>query len=223
MKRITLLLALAGLLASSSQAADNGFSLELGSFGNQDNLYNLFQPSVDAMGSWGLSGTYALTDRVGLIGSVHHHQMGSSVVTTGAAENGQFAAAHYATLVGLGVKTDWQPKKWVQLYTHAQGLLYQGQIKLDADPDSRTNVGQLKASGTSVGAQWLSGVELQFRAKKMPVGLSWHLEMGYGVIAKHSYRFKDVNAEIDGFAEDATAATMSPGGFVLRSGLGVRF
>ena len=139
-------------------------------------------------------------------------------------EGSEFVAAYNADIVGLGVKADLKPLNWLQVYTTAQGLLYMGKIRLDEDSETRTNTGQIKASGISGGAQLLGGVEFQLRKQKAPLGIGLYLEAGYGLVAKHSYRGpKDVNADPSGFSKEDSLSTMSPSGFVLRTGIGARF
>jgi len=224
MKRVTLLLALSGLF-QSAQAADHELSLSFGTFGNSDELYDLFGYS-NQMNSWGFRAGYAFHDRLSLIGTYNSHKRGATVVYEGneQGENiSEMRSAYFANTIGLGVKADIQPERWLQLYSSAQGLLYLGQIKLDSDPESRTNIGQIKGSGFSVGGQLLGGLELQVGKVRSPLRFGWYLESGYGIVARHGYGLKDVNAEVDGFDSDATNPTMQPGGFVFNSGIGVRF
>lgn len=223
MKHFTLLLALTGLMGSA-HAADHDLSVSIGTFGNGDELYDLFNSS-DLMTSWGLRGGYAFHDRLALIGTFNSHRRGTTVIEASGDDlsSSQMVAAYFSNTIGLGVKADIQPRKWLQLYTSAQGLLYMGQMKLDTDPDSRTNIGQIKGFGLSVGGQLLGGLEIQVGKKKSPLAFAWYVESGAGIVARHGYALQDVNADVDGFDSEADNATMQPGGFVLNSGIGVRF
>ena len=222
MKRIVWMAALCGLLPTLGHAADHELSVEFGTFGNNDETYRLFSQS-DAMTSWGVRGGYAVHDRVSLIASYHHHQRGAMASISDHWDD-TFQTAYFAELIGVGAKADIQPLKWLQFYSAVQGLVYIGTARFDAEPNSRTNIGQFTATSAAIGGQWTAGTELKFGLKKSTIGLAWHIEGGYGIASKHQYRFQDVNADVDGFdAEAATTNTMQPNGFVLRSGLGIRF
>jgi hypothetical protein len=212
------------LMASHAQAADHGASFALGSLANSDPSYNLFGGGQN-MTSWGFQGSYAFHDRFALIGSYQRHERGAEVYTqSNDWADSNFLAAYAADRFGLGVKADITPLKALQLYSSAQALLYRADIKLDAEPDSRTNIGQVKASGLSAGAQIVGGFEIKVRPKALPFHFGWYTEFGYGIIAKHSYRSpQDVNTETQGFDDEAEIMSMQPGGFVMSSGIGLRF
>ena len=235
MKQFLLTSVLCSILSLPSQAADHEISFELGTFANNDETYNLFGGN-DGMKSWGFRGGYAIHDRVSIIASYHHHRTGSHITTD---EDWEYAfhSAYYANLFGIGAKADVQPLKWLQFYSALQGLAYLGTARFDADGNSRTNIGQFNATSLAVGGQVTVGTEIKIRLKtnkslfkkseakdQGTLQFAWHIEGGYGIVSKHEYQFKDVNAEVNGFPEESeNNASMNPGGFVLRSGLGMRF
>ena len=223
-KSITILGSVGLFLSSHAYAADHEASIAIGSFTNTDNQYSLYSNN-DNMVSWGLRGGYAVHKRLSVIGTYHHHQTGAEVYSNAEDQyTSHFVAAYSSDIFGIGVKADVEPWKVLQCYVSAQGLLYRANIKLDEDANSRTNAGQIKASGISAGAQVMGGLELKIHMKTLPFHIGWYTEFGYGVIAKHGYKgVKDVNSETNGFEDGTTMTTMSPSGLVIRSGLGIRF
>ena len=222
------------LFVGTAQAADHAVSVEIGTLQNSDASYDLFGYS-NAMTSYGLRGAYAVHDRISITAGYHHHQRGARVEQWDG-ETDEYAASfvnvYNAHLISVGGRADLQPWKWLQVYTRLSGLMVVGTVRMDQNTDSRTNPGQIRAVGVSGGAEWLGGLEFQIgllrsRGKdrsKPRLKLATYVEAGGGVVARHGYgSVKDVNAEVDGFEPGTTLFSMAPGGFVLRSGIGLRF
>ena len=220
-----LLTSIATLIATPSLAADHGIAVSVGTFENGDEQYQLFN-TRGHMFQVGLRGEYAIHDRFAVVGSVRAHRTGQSVATGDDYSGAQsFVAAYSANTAGVGLKADVETFKGVlQGYVTTQALLYHATMRLDDDGNSRTNAGQVQSSSISAGFEATAGIELKVSPKKLPVSFGWFNEVGMGLIASHSYRgAKDVNGTEESFASDAYLGDMMPGGFVFRSGLGVRF
>lgn len=213
-----------GLLSTSGAlAADHEVSFEVSSLVNNSDSYNVFSGGRQGMTALGVRGGWAFHDRLALIGGFQHHRRGSEVYLQ--ESEASMVAAYFATTYSVGIKADIEPVRWLQLYTTAQASLYQGLMKWDNEPDSRTNLGQLQSSGISGGGVFAGGVEFRIpKGLKLPVGFGFYTEMGYGIIARHSYNNpKDPNAPDMTWEDGQSIGTMQPGGFTIRSGIGVRF
>jgi len=220
----TFVVTAAVLATPPTLAADHGISLSAGTFQNSDEQYQLFSQGYH-MVQIGLRGSYAIHERVSLIGSVNTHRRGKEVFPSDD-NSGQatFATAFSASTLGLGVKADIQPIKCLQVYVAGQALAYHATMRFDDDANSRTNAGQVQSSAFSGGLEATAGLELKVHPRKLPVSFGWYNEFGVGAIANHSFKgAKSVNSAEDSFASDADLGDMAPGGFVFRSGLGVRF
>lgn len=220
----TLMVSAAVLFATPTLAADNGVSVSIGTFENSDEQYQLFSTNYHML-QMGLQGSYAIHDRIAVIGSLRTHRTGQEVyIGDEYMDDSALVAAYSANTLGVGLKADIQPLKFLQLFVASQALLYHATMRFDDDASSRTNAGQVQSSGFSGGVEATAGLELKIHPRKLPISFGWYNEFGLGVIANHSFKgAKDVNGTEDSFASDAYLGDMAPGGFVFRSGLGVRF
>jgi len=80
-------------------------------------------------------------------------------------------------------------------------------MKFDDDPESKNNAGQIAQSGTALGVLTMGGVEFRSPAKENKIAFSFHVEAGYGWF--QTATFGDLG-------------TMQPGGYALKTGIGLR-
>jgi len=199
-----LVLSLGLLLAAPAVAADldGEISVGLGLFSNHDPAFDLFSRH-DAMASPGVRVGYALNDHVSFVLGWHHVRRGNRVLVP----DGDFQAVFTGDAVTLGPKVGTPLTDWLFPYVTAQAVAFRGVIQLDDDPMRPGNPGQLVESALTPGVIGLGGLEL-----RVPVGHDLagavHVEAGYEWLARGSY---------------GDFGTLRPGGFTLRSGVGLRF
>jgi len=218
----TLALAATLFVASTASAADHEVSVEWGTLFNGDPAFDAFSAG-DWMPSRGVRAGVAVHDRVAVVAGFHRARRGASMYTP----DGEWVAdsAHFANEWTLGAKADLEITEFLLPYVAPQFLLYQGQMRFDDDRTDRDNAGQVRLNALAPGALFVGGVEVRIPKDEAPFTLALHIEAGYGLVARHTY---DHGVQIgpDGpepWENDGTVATMRPGGFVFRTGLGVRF
>jgi hypothetical protein len=136
--------------------------------------------------------------------SAHHLSRGMSIGVAGA---GEIATAYQANEWTGGVRIDHLFSDVFAPYAAVHGLALQGSMKLDDDPDKDGNPNELVERAVHPGALFLGGLELRGPQEDRTWTAGGFVEAGYGYVA---------SAEYGGFGE------MKPGGFVLRTGVGLR-
>lgn len=207
MSRVATVLSSVGLLlCSSALAFDAELSAELGTLHNGDPAYDLFS-DANTMGSVGVrAGVGVLGERVSVTAGWHRVRRGQLVGIADSRES--FIAAFYGDQFTLGPKAGVLIQDIFYPYGTLQAVAFRGLMRLDDDTGVRTNPGQLQAGALSFGGLLMAGAELRAPQGSGPVTAAVHLEMGYGLLTRATY---------------AEFGTMQPGGFVLRSGVGLRF
>ncbi|MFT4625953.1 MAG: hypothetical protein ACI8PZ_004624 [Myxococcota bacterium] len=193
------------LLSTTAFAGVGGeISAELGQLHNGDPTYDLFS-NRDGMPSRGLRVGIAPVERFTVLAGWHRVRRGADLDLPG----GSLNAAFFADEFTLGPKVDLNIGDIFYPYATVQGVLFRGVMKLDDDPDRDDNAGQIRAAALSGGALFMGGLELRNPSSDMlPLQFAVHVEAGYGLISRGNYD---------------TLGSMQPGGFVLRTGVGVRF
>jgi hypothetical protein len=187
------------------------FNIEAGSLANTDPVWDLVGGDT-AMPSFGLSAGFRVIDRIAIVGAWHHVQRGAGVsapIGPGGedAEFGSFVSAYYGNEYSLGAKADVSLDDVFLPFLSAQGLVLQSQLKMDGDPEVDDESNEVGFSGVAPGFLVTGGAEIRFPpGAAVQVGLD--LELGYGYVA---------DTDLD------ELGTMEAGGFVIRSGIGVRF
>jgi hypothetical protein len=211
MNRTTLLAAtlLGATLSSTALAGVGGeASVELGNLQNHDDAYTLFSDGV-AMPSRGIRGGVRVADRFTVLAGWHRVQRGATVFVAAEGSDRRFHAAFFADEFTLGLKADLDVAHFFYPYATVQGMLLRGVMKFDDDErDDEEDPSQIKASAVAPGALLMGGMEFRIPQGSWPLTAAWHVEAGYGLVASADY---------------GAFGTMRPGGFALRTGLGVRF
>jgi hypothetical protein len=151
---------------------------------------------------------------VAIVAAWHHVRQGAVVIAsegtqeTGAPANlDSFTAAYFGNELTAGVRGDIPIQDIFFPFLKAQGLVMTSLVRLDDQPDVNDNPGQVSYTGASPGFMATAGVEVRI-PPDLPVQVGLELEMGYGWLA---------TTDLDDLGE------MTPGGFVVRSSVGVRF
>lgn len=188
--------------------------VELGSLNNSDRSYDLFA-SGNGMGSRGIRLGYRLAERLQLVASWHHIGQGARVELPSGEDydydfdyrGSSFVAALLVEQFSLGARVDVAVEELFLPYLTVQGTAMQTTARLDDDPTSNTNLGQVQEDGVGLGVLALAGAEVRMPAGS-PVQFALHTELGYGLVAP---------IELGSFG------SMQPGGFAARGGVGLRF
>jgi len=204
-------LALLVVSASAAQAADNEVSLEFGSLNNGDSAMEYFS-HAESLPSVGLRLGYALSDNLAVTLGYHHSARGSEIEFWNYEDDSLSQPLVYSAFFGneltVGVKYDMELTTLLHPYATGQALVMLGTAVLDDDLSEDDNTTAFRASSVAPGGMATLGLELRIPKKFLSVTAAAHLEMGYAYVA---------NLDFDELGD------MQPGGFVLRSGLGVRF
>ncbi len=191
-------------LAASAYAVDHEISAELGTAHVGDPGYDLFSDG-NGLPSRGLRGVIAPHDRLGIALGWHHAGRGSDV----SSPTGDFRAGLRTDAFTVGLKTDLPSSSMVALYVEADGLLLRGAVRFDDDPEVDDNPNQISAADVAPGFIGLGGVEFRIPQEEAPFTLGLHLAMGWGTTFG-PLAWEDIGE-------------ITPRGFVLRSGVGLRF
>lgn len=208
MRALTTLVAL--LLATPALAADHEVAVELGTLANSDTDYDVYT-SMNAMPSWGLRGAFAFHDRLAVTAGWHRVRRGSDLYAPNSGGFNDTAigrAAFTANELTLGLRADVQLSRVILPYVNVQGLALQGTSRFDDDPADEDSPGQVKTTALAFGFMPMGGVELRIPKDDAPFTVGWHIEAGYGWVS--ALDFEELG-------------DMKPGGFALRSGMGVKF
>ncbi len=208
MRALTTLAAL--MLTTPALAADHEIAVELGTLANQDADYNVYT-SKNAMPSWGLRGAFAFHDRLAVSAGWHRVRRGADLYapnSDGFSDTAIGRAAFTANELTLGLRADVEIAQVILPYVHVHGLLLQGTSRFDDDPEDEDSPGQVKTTAMAAGLMPMGGVELRIPLGDAPFTVGWHMEAGYGWVSR---------LDFDELGD------MSPGGFALRSGVGVKF
>ena len=210
---------LTALLASSAHAADHEVSVEWGVVASSDDTLDLF--GANYLPTRGLRAGLAVHRNLAIVGGWHRGRRGVRF-TTEDGQSGQMA--YFADAFTLGAKADFELFSFLLPYVTTQAILWRGTMKFDDEPDDRTSPGQVRVSALAPGGLFAGGLELRIPKADAPFTLAWHVEAGYALVARHAYRGGSTVTD-DGRTSlgDDVIATAKPGGFALRTGLGVRF
>lgn len=205
MRNLVLMLA-ACTLALPALAADHEVSVELGTLANRDPDFDLYSQS-NVMPSRGLRAAFAFHERVAVVAGWHRVRRGAELYDENS-ESYVGRAAFFADELTLGIKADVELVPAILPYVSVQGMLVRGLSRFDDDPEDEESPGQVQFSALAPGLLPMGGVELRIPKGDAPFTLAWHIEAGYGLVG---------NMDFDALGD------VRPGGFALRSGVGVRF
>ncbi len=196
-------------LERPEKVATFSFSGEIGATHYGDESFDLFSSS-DALGVRGLRAGYRLHPRleaqVGWLHSAHGSRV--EVASEVTRREQEFIAAYFADRFSLGLRADLTLDNALFLYAAGRGEIVLQQVRFDGDDQTKTNADQISASATAPGAELVGGVELRIPQGTMPLTVAWTLEMGGEIVSTAAFGdFGDLRS----------------GGFVVHSGLGLRF
>lgn len=193
------------LLATPAAAVDvhGEVSLDVGVLANRDATWDLFS-RADLMTSHGARVGYAANEHVTFLLGWQRYRRGQQVVVPA---HDAFRAAFEGHALTLGPKVGTAVTKWLYPYLTAQAVAFLGVVRLDDDPHTTHNPGQLLEASLTPGVLGMGGLEFRAPLGDELVG-ALHVEAGYGWLARGTY---------------GDLGTMRPGGFTLRSGIGLRF
>lgn len=199
---------LATVLASPALASSE-ISAEFGTLYNGDPQFDIFS-SLDAIPSGGVRVGYAVHDNVSVIAGYHHGQRGADVYTFSDEEEFDLVlrTAFSANEFTVGAKGEVPVFSWLVPYATAQGMLFHGVMRFDDDPYDRRSPGQVRKAGLGGGGLLTGGLDFRIPQGGAPFTLGLHVEAGYALISNV------------GFGD---YGRIRPGGFVMRTGLGLRF
>jgi hypothetical protein len=180
-------------------------------------MYQLFNHG-DATPSAGLRVGIGVRDRLSIIGGWHNSKQGLELhyeeVHDEYDEYDEYGSEYLLT-TGLslnqyqaGLKSEMRITDWLYPYFTGQALLVHGTVRLDDDTSTRSNPGQVRRDSLGVGVMGTIGIDIRIPQKMFPFTLGWHIDGGYAWVSPMNY--KDLGQ-------------LTPGGTVLRSGLGIRF
>ena len=205
-RALILTAAMAAFLPNAALAASHEIAIEVGNLHNGDRTYDRFSYE-DTMPSYGLAAGFAFHDRLALIGGWHHIRRGADLTF-----GGEFLArqALFANDLSLGVKGDVPWGDYVATYVSLNAVGMHATVKVDDDPNDEQSPGQVQASGLAVGARAAGGVQVRIPKDRWfaPVTAAFHIEAGYELLSR--LQFGDMGS-------------MKPGGFALRTGVGIQF
>ncbi len=213
---ITALILTTGALAGSTDGMDNELSLEVGSFG-ADEQWTAFSSSAQ-MGTVGVRAGYALSPNLTIVAGWHRGRHGGSLIVE-TYDDGDYLyneigldfTGHQLT---LGPKVDYQLTHWLRPYATVQALGFFGKIRLDEDT-SDDELQRFRAQ--TFGGIGALGIDLVPGSPRRTVHPASYLELGYG--HAFSMNFEDSDAG----NEPAPIGSMGFSGLYLRWGVGVRF
>lgn len=207
MRTLGLSIAALGLLVAAPAHADGidgEISLELGTLRNSDQAFDLFSEN-NAMPSRGVRLGLGLSDELTIVAGWHRVSRGATLYL---GEGSEIRSAFFADEFTLGPKLGKLLGDVAFPYVTTQAMAFRGVMKLDDDPSTRHNPGQLQESAITPGVLGLGGIEFRSPTETSDLAVAFFLEMGYGWVARGAY---------------GDFGTMKPGGFALRSGVGLRF
>ncbi len=195
--------------AGPDHVAKWSLSAEIGGSAYRDDSFDLFG-SRDGLDTSGLRVGRRVVDRVEVQLGWLRGNRGANVEVANAAGGREFAfqSAYYAHRFSLGARGDVTLDNALFAYVAARGQLVLQQVRLDGDPDSKSNVDQLSETALAPGGELVGGIELRIPQGEMPLTAGWTLEVGAETVA---------NATFGEFGD------LRSGGFVIHSGIGIRF
>ena len=188
---------------------------ELGSTVYRDEHYDLFS-STDALPIRGFRVGYRVIDRVVAQAAWSHGARGAEVLVGGDTsydfddDVASFHSAYFSDAFSLGAKVDVPlARRIVYPFVAARGQLAMQRIRLDDDMSDRQSLGQRQSSTVAPGYEVVGGVELRTPALgNTSTQLAWTLELGRAAVAEATF---------------PELGTLRSGGFLARTGIGVRF
>ena len=182
---------------------------EIGSTAYRDDAFDLFS-SRDALGVGGLRLGHRVHDRleaqVGWLRSAHGARV--TVGSTDPAQEQTFVAAYDAHRLSMGLRADVTLDNAMFLYVAGRGQLVVQRVRLDGDPSTASNPDQRSVSAVAPGGELLAGFELRIPQQAMPLTVGWTVEAGGELTAPATFR---------------DLGDLRSGGFVIHTGLGLRF
>jgi opacity protein-like surface antigen len=201
----------AACFASTASATDIGGSvqLEIGTVHNNDSSWDLFS-NKNGMPTRGVRGGVSIGDHLSILGGWQRTSRGLQVHMPDSQGNEQaaFQTAYTGDFLSVGPQLGVTIGDVVHPYVSVEGLLLRGVMRFDDDPNTKSNLGQVLGAGASSGLATMGGVE--FRSPTGVVGLqvTFFIEAGRSWFAEGSY---------------GDLGQMTPGGFTMRGGAGLRF
>jgi len=189
-------------------------SAEIGSLGYPGENYQLFASS-GRMPVRGLRLGVRPIERLVVEGAWSHGGRGAAVTIDNDTSNdfsddrGELYTAYTLDSFTLGVRVDVPVARRVLYpYIAGRGALQAQGVRLDDDLTDPESVGQTKRTTTSPGYEVVGGIELRTPQGEGHFAVAWTLEMGRAAMAE---------------AQFADLGTLEAHGFLVRTGLGVRY
>ncbi|MBN2799246.1 MAG: hypothetical protein JXX28_08890 [Deltaproteobacteria bacterium] len=205
--RTLTLAALALLTSGSALAADHELSLELGTLSANDHDWNWYTDSNANLPSWGLRGAYAFHQNLSAVVGYHHVRRGASLwqEEEGSAGNTWFLGNEIT--VGVHADTGSMSRVFAP-YVNLQALVFTGSLHFDGDIEDDENPDEISESAMSLGALPVAGLEVRLPMNHSSYTAAVFAEGGWAVMGPMQYE---------------TLGDQAIGGFVFRTGAGVRF
>jgi hypothetical protein len=184
---------------------DHDVSVEMGRLTATDPAYDIFNEG-NGIPSFGARGTFAVHDRIGITAGWHRARRGSDVYSQG---SGELRAALRLDEITLGARSELEVGDALRPYVEVDALLLRGAALFDDDASRDDNPGQVRRNALAPGFLALGGVALRVPEVEGPVMPSFHLAMGWGTTLM-PLAWEDIGE-------------LTPRGFVVRLGGGVRF
>jgi hypothetical protein len=191
-----------------------GIDIQVGSLANTDPAWDVFG-GEQAMLSFGFSGSARVHHNLSIVAAWHHVRQGAILVPSQGTDSEtdagsgleSFAAAYFGNEFSAGLRGDVPIQDTFFPFLKAQGLAMASLVKFDDNTDVNNPEGEASFTGVSPGFLVTAGVEVRI-PPQVPVQVGLELELGYGWLA---------TTDLDDLGE------MTPGGFCVRSGVGMRF
>ena len=195
----TLTLVLSSLfLCSTATATEIGgtLSLELSNLHNGDTNWDLFSGRAGMPGR-GLRGGVRIGDHLSVEASWQRVRRGATVSVGGVNDyttytydydydselaTGSFQTAWFSDHIGIGPRLTHGFFDVIYPYAGIEGTLLRGVIKIDDDPNSKSNDGQLTGSGSGLGATALGGIELRTPTAAGGLQAALFIDAGYAIV-----------------------------------------
>lgn len=146
---------------------------------------------------------------VALVASWQRHQRGRRVRITEADSGGlTFNSAFTTDTFSIGPKIDLDVAEVWAPYVTVQAAAMRGLARFDDDPDDNKSPGQTRRAGIAPGLMVLGGTEFSSPDTASKLEFVCHMEAGYS-------RFGAIGL--------GDLGSVRPGGFVLRTGVGMRW
>lgn len=166
------------LLSTLALAADKEFAVDAV-------VMPVAQGSGEAVGLYGATPMAGLRvgwpvhKNVAILGTLEHGASGAEIEIGDGSFSSGMDAAWWGTLLGAGVKVNYDVAKWFEVYGTAQALGVHQLVRVDDDSSVDDNLTQVEAGGLTGGATGSAGVSFRIPFGNTGVSLAFTGELGY--------------------------------------------